>query len=134
MEEKQGQNQAKKSHAQGSETRRRNERITVRLDKEERKILEEAAERAGVTLGTYVRSRVLAPEQIKTRAVRRPSIEQEKLAQLLGQLGRVGGNIHQIAKRLNFQEHVANDEISVALSSFEEAAESIMLAMGRKRA
>ena len=51
-------------------------------------MLEQAAELAGLSLGSYVRQRVLTAP--KTRAVRRPPIEQKLLAQLLGQLGVYG--------------------------------------------
>ena len=47
------------------------------------------------------------------------------------QLGRVGGNIHQIVKHMNYGTGVMHDELRSALSSFEEAAAAIMEAMGR---
>ena len=53
------------------------------------------------------------------------------LAQLLGQLGRVGGNIHQIVKHMNFGSGVMHDELRPALASFEAAAAAILQAMGR---
>lgn len=119
----------KKSKRSGSETRARSGVIGLRVSAEERAELEEAAERAGLTLGSYIRERVLSAP--KTRAVRRPPIEQKLLAQLLGQLGKAGGNIHQIVKHMNFGAGVMHDELRSALASFEEAAAAIMEAMGR---
>ena len=113
----------------GSENRARGGIVAFRVSEEERAELEQAAELAGLTLGSYVRQRVLAAP--KTRAVRRPPIEQKLLAQLLGQLGRVGGNIHQIVKHMNFGSGVMHDELRPALASFEAAAEAILQAMGR---
>lgn len=113
----------------GSENRARGNIVAFRVSEEERAELEQAAELAGLTLGSYVRQRVLAAP--KTRAVRRPPIEQKLLAQLLGQLGRVGGNIHQIVKHMNFGSGVMHDELRPALASFEAAAEAILQAMGR---
>ena len=113
----------------GSENRARGNIVAFRVSEEERAELEQAAELAGLTLGSYVRQRVLTAP--KTRAVRRPPIEQKVLAQLLGQLGRVGGNIHQIVRHMNFGGVVMHDELRPALASFEEAAEAILQAMGR---
>ena len=121
----------KKKRASGSETRQRGSIISVRVSDTERAELENAAERAGLTLGSYFRQCALTAP--KTRAVRRPPIEQKLLAQLLGQLGRVGGNIHQIVKGMNFGEGVMHDELRAALAAFEAASAAIMEAMGRKR-
>lgn len=113
----------------GSENRARGNIVAFRVSEEERAELEQAAELAGLTLGSYVRQRVLTAP--KTRAVRRPPLEQKLLAQLLGQLGRVGGNIHQIVKHMNFGSGVMHDELRPALASFEAAAAAILQAMGR---
>ena len=113
----------------GSENRARGGVVAFRVSEEERAELEQAAELAGLSLGSYVRQRVLTSP--KTRAVRRPPIEQKLLAQLLGQLGKAGGNIHQILKHMNFGAGVMHDELRSALASFEEAAAAIMDAMGR---
>ena len=113
----------------GSENRARGGVVAFRVSAEERAELEQAAELAGLSLGSYVRQRVLTAP--KTRAVRRPPIEQKLLAQLLGQLGKAGGNIHQILKHMNFGAGVMHDELRSALVSFEEAAAAIMEAMGR---
>ena len=113
----------------GSENRTRGGVVAFRVSEEERAELEQAAELAGLSLGSYVRQRVLTSP--KTRAVRRPPIEQKLLAQLLGQLGKTGGNIHQILKHMNFGAGVMHNELRSALASFEEAAGAIMEAMGR---
>ena len=121
----------KKGKTSGSENRHRAGIVGIRVSISERAELEEAAERAGLTLGSYIRERVLSAP--KTRAVRRPPVEKKLLAQLLGKLGKVGGNIHQIVKHMNFGSGVMHDELSTALTSFEEAAAAIMEAMGRKQ-
>ena len=113
----------------GSENRARGGVVAFRVSAEERAELEEKAELSGLSLGSYVRQCVLTAP--KTRTVRRPPIEQKLLAQLLGQLGKAGGNIHQILKHMNFGAGVMHDELRSALVSFEEAAAAIMEAMGR---
>lgn len=113
----------------GSENRARGGVVAFRVSAEERAELEEKAELSGLSLGSYVRQCVLTAP--KTRTVRRPPIEQKLLAQLLGQLGKAGGNIHQILKHMNFGAGVMHSELRSALVSFEEAAGAIMEAMGR---
>ena len=113
----------------GSENRARGGVVAFRVSTEERAELEEKAELSGLSLGSYVRQCVLTAP--KTRTVRRPPIEQKLLAQLLGQLGKAGGNIHQILKHMNFGAGVMHSELRSALVSFEEAAGAIMEAMGR---
>ena len=113
----------------GSENRARGGVVAFRVSAEERAELEEKAELSGLSLGSYVRQCVLTAP--KTRTVRRPPIEQKLLAQLLGQLGKAGGNIHQILKHMNFGAGVMHNELRSALVSFEEAAGAIMEAMGR---
>ena len=121
----------KKGWRHGTEKRQLSFIVNFRVNEQERTELRAAAELAGLSVGSYVRERVLSAP--KTRAVRRPPIEQKLLAQLLGQLGRVGGNIHQIVKHMNFGSGVMHDELCAALASFEGAAAAIMEAMGRKR-
>lgn len=120
----------KKTKRTGSEKRLRPGIVGFRVTDAEREELEAAADKAGLTLGSYIRSCVLSAPQ--TRAVRRPPIEKALLAQLLGQIGKVGGNIHQIVKHLNFGEGVDRAQLRSALTSFEEAVAAIMEAMGRK--
>ena len=120
----------KKTKNSGSEKRQRGGIVGFRVSIAERLELEAAADRAGLTLGSHIRSCVL--NSPKTRAVRRPPVEKVLLAQLLGQLGKVGGNIHQIVKHMNYGEGVDRDQLRSALLAFEESASLIMDTMGRK--
>jgi hypothetical protein len=113
----------------GTETRQRNSIIGFRATAGERAELEAAAERSGLSLGSYIRAAVL--QSPKTRSRRRPTIQQEALARLLAQLGRVGGNVHQISRKLNFNEPVAADIPSV-LAEVKAAGAAIMRALGRE--
>src|ERR1700687_4508117 len=72
----------------GSEKRERNPIIGFRATDGERAQIEASAPRAGLTVGSYVRSRALGKPT--TRAVRRPTVETAQLAQLLGDAGRRG--------------------------------------------
>src|SRR5580692_12030148 len=89
----------------GSEKRKRAPIIGFRATDEERAQIEAAAQRAGLTVGSYVRSCSLAKPT--TRAVRRPPVETAQLAQLLGMLGAVGG-----AARTILQKHDAGESVA----------------------
>jgi hypothetical protein len=113
----------------GSETRQRTGIIGFRATATERAELEAAAERSGLTLGSYIRAKVLAAPQ--TRSRRRPTIEREALAQLLALLGRISGNVYQISRSLNFGETVTEDIPSV-MAEVKAAGAAIMHALGRE--
>ena len=83
----------------GSETRVRTTHLTIRLSTDERATIDHAADRSGLTPGSYARQVMLgAPVP---RQVRRPPVERRELARLLGELGHVGSNLNQIARNLN---------------------------------
>ena len=72
----------------GSETRVRNKHLTIRLSPAERAAIDQAADRSGLTSGSYARQVMLgAPTP---RQVRRPPVERRELARLLGEIGHVG--------------------------------------------
>lgn len=107
----------------GSETRQRSAApARMRLSVDERAQLEAAAERAGMTLGAYMRHQCLGTTG--PRAVRRPPVERAALAQLLGQLGKVGGNLNQIARALNSEQGIPHD-LAATLAEVREAALAI---------
>src|ERR1700744_5085787 len=99
--------------ASGSENRARTASLTIRLPDEERATIDAAAERAGLTAGSHARAVLLgAPAP---RQVRRPPAERAELARLLGELGKVGGNLNQLAKSATSGLAVYHHEILRAL-------------------
>lgn len=114
----------------GSEKRARTAHLTIRLTPEERASIEASAERAGLTAGSYARQTVLgAPPP---RQVRRPTVEKLLLSKLLGQLGKIGGNLNQLAKATNQGMVVYQNEILVALGGLRVVRDAIMVALGRE--
>ena len=83
----------------GSETRKRTRSINVRVTAQEAARLAGAADAAGLPVAGYLRS--VALRKRAPRVVRLPLIERRDLAQVLGLLGRVGGNVNQVAKAFN---------------------------------
>ena len=115
----------------GSETRQKQRRITFRMTEEEYAVLEIAAAKAGISIGGYIRERVLAAPV--TRSVRRPTVERAMLAQALALLGRTSGSLHQIAKHLNFGG-TDSAGLPEAITEVKAAGASIMAALGRRAA
>jgi hypothetical protein len=114
----------------GSEKRRRGPIIGFRANEEERAKIEAAADRAGLTVGSYVRSRSLKTPT--TRAVRRPPLATAQLAQLLGLIGAVGGDLQRITLRLRGGEVVPAGEVQASMAAFREAASAILRALGKR--
>jgi hypothetical protein len=114
----------------GSEKRARSTHITIRLSDDERKTIEDAAEKAGLTTGSHARQVLLgAPAP---RQVRRPPVERKELARLLGELGRVGGNVNQLARAVHNGVLVYEGELDRALAGLQEVRGAILVALGRE--
>ena len=113
----------------GTEKRARSTHLTVRLSSDEKAAVEAAADRAGLTAGSYVRDTILgAPAP---RQVRRPPVERRELARILGELGKIGGNLNQLARAVNSGTDVDTTEIDAALASLPEVKDAILKALGR---
>lgn len=110
--------------------RQRQQVVTLRMDDAELAALREAAERAGLSVGAYIRAATLGDAGV--RAGRRPVPERALLAQVLGQLGRWGNNLNQLAHQAN-TGHVPYPvhELAMVLVQFQELRGLILDAMGR---
>jgi hypothetical protein len=113
----------------GSEKRARTKHLTVRLTPEERAAIDQAADRSGLTPGSYARQVMLGAPM--PRQVRRPPIERRELARLLGEIGHVGGNLNQIARDMNFGRGVDAYELKQELHGLGLVRDAILKALGR---
>lgn len=121
---------AQGSKSSGSEKRKRGPIIGFRATEEERASIQSAADRAGLTVGSYVRAQAL--KKPTTRAVRRPPVQTAQLAQLLGLIGTAGGSLQRIALLLDDKEALPQPEIIAAINEFREAAAVVMQLMGKR--
>ena len=96
----------------GSEKRKRHPRVYSRVTEDELLRIESDAAAQGMSVGGYLRW--LAIERPQTRAVRRPLADVQMLAQIKGQVGRLGGNIHQLLRLANRGEIPWNEDIAIA--------------------
>ncbi len=113
----------------GSEKRIRDRMLTIRLSAEEHAAVVAAAGRAGLATGSYARRTLLgAPAP---RQVRRPPVERKELVRLLGEVGKLGGNLNQLAKAANSGFVVYHNEILAALGGLRIVRKAILDALGR---
>jgi hypothetical protein len=113
----------------GTEKRLRTEHLTIRFTPEERAAIDAAAEKAGLTSGSYARQVLLgAPPP---RQVRRPPVERAELARLLGELGHIGGNLNQLAHTGNLGMPVNGHSLAEALEALKLLRDAILKSLGR---
>jgi hypothetical protein len=83
--------------------------IAVRCTEEERELIKQSAAEAGFKIGGYLRAVALG--SAGPRAVRRLPVEREQLAQLLGEIGKLGSNVNQMAKWANTARAAPSAEV-----------------------
>ncbi|MGZ3218572.1 plasmid mobilization protein [Paracoccus sp. T5] len=115
----------------GTETRQRSKLLQIRVTPDELAEIVAQADRAQLTPASYARSVLLSAPA--PRARRRPSIEAEAMGRLLGELGKVGSNLNQIAHHMNAgRNEVSPAAMEAALSEVADIRAAILEAMGRK--
>jgi hypothetical protein len=115
----------------GSETRHQSLKISFRVTPAEQAEIETSAASAGLTVGSYIRARILTAARTQSR--RRPTIDQEAAARFLKQLHRAGANVYQVTRRVNFGEGVAQDEITATISECRAAIAACHAVLGTQR-
>lgn len=122
----------------GTETRKRGSVKPVRFDPAELARIEAAADRQGLAFGSFVRAAALAAAEGKglaalpVRSVRRKPVDKELMARLLGQLGKVGGNLNQIVKMAyGGLDRAGRAEAAEVLIELRAIVPLILEAMGR---
>jgi hypothetical protein len=90
-----------------------------------------AAADAGTNVGDYLRT-LADGGSPSPRAVRRPPIERQALAQLLGELGKVGSNVNQLARIANTSGDMPEpDALADIASDVRAMRAALMKALGR---
>jgi hypothetical protein len=89
--------------------------------------IEQDAAAYGLSVGGYIRW--LALDRPETRAVRRPLADVQLLQQIKGQVGRLGGNIHQLLRLANRGEIPWPEDVAIAakeVSDFLKVARDLL--------
>lgn len=114
--------------ASGSNKRQRGKTVTVRLSDDEHAALDALASRSGMAAGAFMRAAAFG--EAGPRAQRRPPADHKALRQILGELGRIGNNINQIARRLNTGEKAHLPSLEQALAAYVQIRDAIFRALG----
>lgn len=114
----------------GTDTRKRCGCCAVRLDEKERAELEKRAEALNQSIGAFIRFRCL--DSPGPRAGRRGDRDKEELRRLLGQVGKIGSNLNQIARRLNQGDPETRETIEQAITDLETVSKSVLEALKGK--
>lgn len=113
----------------GSETRKRTVLLTARFNQQEAASIRQIADRSGLSIASLMRRALLdAPPP---RATRRPPADVQAVARLLGQLGKIGSNINQLAKHANAGRYQENS-IELALRDLGELRIVCLQALGKE--
>jgi hypothetical protein len=114
----------------GSEKRKRNNLLQIRLTDFELAEIEALADRAELTPASYARLILLSSPA--PRAKRRPAVDTKQVAQLLAEVGKIGSNVNQIAHHLNAGLGTSSTAIQEALDDVAEMRKACMEALNRK--
>ena len=117
--------------ASGSDKRQRNKRSYIRWTSDEFNEAAARADKSGLGLAAFLRAAVLDGDA-GPRAQRRPPIDHKALRQHLGEVGRVGNNINQIARALNSGEKANLPELQQVLRACIQIMNGINDALGKK--
>jgi hypothetical protein len=113
----------------GSDKRRRLRQSLVRWTDEEFNAVAAKADKAGLAIAAFMRATTLGDPG--PRAQRRPPADHKALRQILGELGRIGNNLNQIARALNSGETASLPELQKALSAYLDLRRAIFTALGK---
>jgi hypothetical protein len=119
------------SRRSGSEKRQRTVSVAIRFTEAEHADLLRRADEVGLSVASFVRVQTL--DVPPPRAARRPPIDRTVAAQVLGQLGRIGSNINQIARHFNAGATTPPPaDVAGAMSAVLDMRAACLQAMGRK--
>ncbi len=111
-----------------SEKRHRNERVIFRLTSEERSDFEDRCQASGVSKSDYFRKQCLQNAPLRKR--KSLNVDRQVLIACLGQLGKTGSNLNQIAKEYNMGYLPSNDELDIALVELRKTLLQIRKSLG----
>ena len=104
--------------------------IAVRCNVAEYETITTKAAKAGLSVGAYLRT--LAIGSAGPRAIRRQPVERVALARLLGEFGKLGSNINQIARVVNTTgDRRAEHDLSAIAADVAVMRAALMKALGR---
>lgn len=114
---------ASKKSRSGSATRQKTTMAGFRVTAEELQKLRELAGLKRLTVASYMRRQTL--EQYTTKMRRRADPQTEVFSAIQAQLGKLGGNMNQIARRMNMNETPLASEIKDAFAACRQVSKRL---------
>lgn len=113
-----------------SEKRQREAQILVRLTAEELAQADALADRAGLTRAAFARAAIIG--STGPRAQKRTPADKTALLRILGELGRVGNNLNQIARAGNAGLDIDQAALKDAAAAIVDMREIVRAALNRR--
>jgi hypothetical protein len=113
----------------GSDKRQRGKIVASRCSDEEFNAIAAKADKAGLSNGAFMRAAALG--DAGPRAQRRPPADHRVLRQILGEIGRIGNNVNQIARAINSGDPADVPELLESLRAINDIRHGILDALGK---
>ena len=111
----------------GSETRRATELITIRLTPDDHARIVEAGESLGLGPSSFARVAACKAAGLPRPEIRRkPARQAVDVARVLGELGRIGNNVNQLARHAHRGGLVDPDELQALRAAVERLTQAVM--------
>jgi Bacterial mobilisation protein (MobC) len=118
------------SKRRASEKRQREAQILVRLTAEELAQADALADRAGLTRAAFARAAIIG--STGPRAQKRTPADKATLLRILGELGRVGNNVNQLARAANAGLDIDQPALKQAITDIADMRETVRTALNRR--
>lgn len=86
------------------------------------------ADRAGLSVGGYMRTAILNAKP--PRASRRPPVVMADLSRLLGQVGKIGSNLNQLAKLAHLGGWPQDEDLRQSVADIRWMRDTLLKALG----
>lgn len=106
------------SEKKKSERRQRQQFIRARCTAEEKQQAEARAQERGLTLGDFIRVKVLEVKPLKREKKATP--HREAVLLLRAEMNKIGSNINQIARAMNRKDSATQDQVGVVINQLLE--------------
>jgi hypothetical protein len=104
---------------------------TIRWTAKQYGTVSETADQAGMSVGAFLRA--IATGSPGPRAVRKPPVERRELARILGELGKIGSNVNQIAKAIHQTHNLPSwSELAAIRADVAAMRAALMTALGKE--
>lgn len=121
---------APKQH--GSQKRERQGRAVCFVNEAEKAAIEAKAEKAGLSVSGYMRALIFGKDTPQPRGAKRPVVEKELLVRVLGELGKIGSNLNQIAHVANQGRGVNHPALAQLVAEVVAMRQEVKAALGRE--